>query len=178
MSRQDIQSPVIVQEMSLDEMRTLVGGEPGTVYAVLDACDEPRVPPQVNAWGPERAVSLYRGSAEYEYWAIAPYLVSVDDAALEWIIETLWDEPWGIFVITTDDLATVRKQLRRFLTVKDPEGNEVFFRFYDPRVLPTFLTTCTPHEAGQFFGPIERFCSKSAQGGVTTFQQVMGNSDV
>ena len=69
--------------------------ERGELYAILDACDTPSVVEKVKELGDERAVSLYRGTAEEEFESIAPYLVVVDTAVFDWIAETLWAEPWG-----------------------------------------------------------------------------------
>jgi hypothetical protein len=41
--------------------------------------------------------------------------------------------------------------------VENPDGKEVFFRFYDPRILRRFLPVCTPAETRQFFGPVMQF---------------------
>src|SRR4051794_4469402 len=70
----------------------------GRLYAILDACDAPPVPPKVATLGDARGVSLYRGGAEERLADIAPYLVAVDESLLVWILETLWAEPWGLLV--------------------------------------------------------------------------------
>lgn len=154
---------VTMVEISLDELREGIRREPANLFAVLDACDEPRVPAKVDELG-DRAVSLYRGSAERDYWAIAPYLVKVDESLLDWIVENLWDDPWGFFASAPPELASLRTHFRRFLMVQDPDGKEMFFRFYDPRVLPDFLATCTESEAAGFFGPVRQFSLSTEEG--------------
>ena len=62
-----------------------------------------------------------------------------------------------VFLITKASFEDVRKHLRHFLMVTTEDGREVYFRFYDPRVLRVFLPTCTPDEVKQFFGPIRSF---------------------
>ena len=52
-------------------------------------------------------------------------------------------------------LEGVRRQLRRALTVRDPNGRKLLFRFYDPQILRLFLPTCSAAELQTFFGPIE-----------------------
>jgi hypothetical protein len=131
----------------------------GQVYAVLDACDAPAVPPKVKELGAENGVSLYRGEAEEDYWAIAPYLVRVDGPLLDWIVATLWEEPWGIFVVAEARLESLRTHFRKFLTVQMPDGGKVYFRFYDPRVLKQFLPTCNDAELGEFFDSIHAYAS-------------------
>jgi hypothetical protein len=41
--------------------------------------------------------------------------------------------------------------------VKTEDGEELYFRFYDPRILRIFLPECTAEEAVEFFGPIQAF---------------------
>jgi hypothetical protein len=131
--------------------------ERGALYAVLDACDEPRVPAKVRELGSHCAVSLYRGPAEEDLSAIAPYLVAVDDEVLAWIGSALWSSPWGIFAVTDAPLEDVRTHFRRFLLVDAPDGDKWYFRFYDPRVLPRFLATCDSAQLSDFFGPVSTF---------------------
>src|ERR1035438_359260 len=101
------------REITLDELAKLA--ESGYVYAILDACDAPSVPERARTLGEERAISLYNGTAQEDYWAIAPYLFRADTRLLEWVKESLWKEAWGIVVISTADFAAVRAHFRRFL---------------------------------------------------------------
>ncbi len=155
------QVAIAIRETSLDELRQICGSERARLYAILDACDEPRVPEQVFQLGPQLAISLYRGWAEREYWAIAPYLVQVDVGLLDWITQQLWEQPWGIFAVSRQDLPTLRRHFRRFLTVEDPDGEEMYFRFYDPRVLSEFLRSCLAEESAEFFGPVTAYVCQS-----------------
>jgi hypothetical protein len=131
--------------------------ERGALYAVLDACDEPRVPALVRDLGPELAVSLYRGPAEEDLAAIAPYLVQVTPALLRWLGETLWTDPWGIFAVSESPIDELRTHFRKFLLVDAPDGDQWYFRFYDPRVLARFLPTCDATQLIAFFGPVASF---------------------
>jgi hypothetical protein len=122
-------------------------------YAVIDACDEPAVPPRMFALGPSLAVSLYRGRAERDYWSIAPYLAFVDDDLAHWLHEHLTGRPWGFLVSTEMDLSSLRRHLRRLLLVEVPDGRTMLFRFYDPRVLHRWLASATPDEVGELLAP-------------------------
>lgn len=128
--------------------------ERGHLYAILDATDTPSVPVRAQALGEERAVSLYRGQAEEALSSIAPYLVQVDASTLDWIASELWAEPWGVFVMASQTLEQLRTHFRHFLLVESPEGEQWYFRFYDPRVLPQYCATCTPAERKEFYGPV------------------------
>jgi len=148
-------SLINVRSAELAELRSILPTK--TVYCILDACGEIRIPAKVKDLGPERAVSLYRGKAELEHWAIAPYLVQVDEEILDWIVANFWKKPWGIFAVSPVPLAELRTHFRKFLTVLNPQGEKMYFRFYDPRVLPAFLETCVEQEVHAFFGSISTF---------------------
>ncbi|OED39518.1 hypothetical protein AB833_15100 [Chromatiales bacterium (ex Bugula neritina AB1)] len=127
------------------------------MFAILDACDEPRVPETVSILGPDVAVSLYSGSAQRDNWAIAPYLININDKVLDWIINELWNDPWGILISSSADLESLRSHLRKYLLVQDTQGEELYFRYYDPRVLLTFLRTMSAADATYFFGPVDAY---------------------
>jgi hypothetical protein len=129
----------------------------GRLFSVIDATDTPEVPRRAAALGEAAAISLYRGRAEEELFAIAPYLFRVDLETLDWIVGDLWPTPWGMFALADQPLDTLRLHFRRFLTVEAPNGESWYFRFYDPRVLPKYLATCTAGEVTEFFGPVRAF---------------------
>lgn len=130
----------------------------GRLYAILDATDAPAVPALVQTLGESRAVSLYRGSADEQLWAVAPYLVRVAPELLDWIATVLGGDPgWGILVVSDRDLTALRKHFRRFLMARLPEGSRVYFRFYDPRVLGKIIDRSTEAELEQLFGPVRSF---------------------
>jgi hypothetical protein len=81
----------------------------------------------------------------------------VDGELLDWIIADLWTEPWGIFAVADGDLEAVRRHFRRLLLVQAPDGEQWYFRFYDPRVLPTFLETSDGNQLAEFFPRLEAF---------------------
>lgn len=143
-------------EKTVKDILRSAGNHNSQLYAVLDACGEPAVPEKVRELDTQ-AVSLYRGQAEEDFWAIAPYLVAVDDELLAWIARALTGTPWGILAISNVGIEQLRRHFRKFLMVKTPSGNEVYFRFYDPRVLPHFLKGCNSEERASFFGPVDSF---------------------
>ena len=150
------ESPIQISETSLEELQQICQTETGgsQLFAILDACDEPRVPAIVQLLGEERAVSLYHGAAKRDYCAIAPYLVMVDKEVLIWIKEYLWDDPWGMFVRSRASLEDLRKHFRKYLLVKAPDGEQMYFRFYDPRVFSDF-TSVLDTESMSFFNELE-----------------------
>ena len=169
-SKKSGRSLVSTETVPLSDLQKLASQR--QLYAILDACDVPGVPPKVKELGEENGVSLYRGEAEEDYWAIAPYLVRVDPLLLDWIVTTLWEQPWGVFVVAEADLEALRTHFRKFLTVQMPDGERVYFRFYDPRVIQQFLPTCNDAELGEFFGSVQKYgCGLADQKMVTLFRR-------
>lgn len=141
--------------VSLTDFQQLVGEE--RLYAVFDACDEPAVLEKVKELGPSRAFCLYHGEVSPEILEIAPYLTLIDEALLQWLIENIWGEPWGIFIVAKLEPKLVRKHLRKFLTIQDETEGIMYFRYYDPRVLLPFLDSCEQGQLDVFFGRMEAF---------------------
>jgi hypothetical protein len=127
------------------------------LYAILDAYDSPSVPEKVKEIGADKGVCLFTGEAETRYWAHAPYLAAVDAGLLAWMVDIVWKAPWGVFILSKMPMDGLREHLRRFLMVRLPDGERWYFRYYDPRILPIYLSNCEPLELQQFFGPIRAF---------------------
>ena len=90
---------------------------------------------------------------------MAPYLVRLEPDApfTDWVLARGWGHHWGIFVHARVGLKTLRSHLRRFLKVKDADGKQLIFRYYDPRVLRVYLPTCNADELEVLFGPVHRY---------------------
>ena len=103
--------------------------------------------------------SLYRGDKENQLQSVAPYVFDGDECKelQDFFFDIGWGDSWGIMLYTRKDLSQVRKHLRRFLMVQTEDKRELYFRFYDPRVLRVFLPTCDAKQLNEFFGPIQYF---------------------
>ena len=62
-----------------------------------------------------------------------------------------------MIVLAPADLRTMRNHFRKLLTVYDPNGKPLLFRYYDPRVLRVYLPTCNAEELATIFGPINSY---------------------
>ncbi|HLZ49792.1 MAG TPA: DUF4123 domain-containing protein [Candidatus Acidoferrum sp.] len=128
------------------------------LYALLDASREPSVL-KVILESKEEYQSLYEGPQGAQLAHFAPYLVRVPQksALLETLVQQAWSKSWGVFLTCDAPLKDLRTHFRHFLNVKLPDGTQVYFRYYDPRVLRLFLPTCLHEETTQFFGPVKQF---------------------
>jgi hypothetical protein len=129
----------------------------GKLFAILDACDEPEVQQKVGESEPDRVKCLYRDVDDLETLAVAPYLAHLGEDDVDWVDQKLWDRFWGVFVVAESSIKTLRAHFRKFLTVELENEGAVYFRYYDPRVLETFLPTCDGEQLQKFFGPVDAY---------------------
>jgi hypothetical protein len=125
------------------------------VYAVLDGASVPDLLPKLYEAMPEFEC-LYRGELEPDMAEVAPYLVCLepDTYFADWVMDNGWGSHWGIYAAAYAGFRDMRKHFRKFLTVYDPEGRPMLFRYYDPRVIRSYLPTCSDEELLTVFGPV------------------------
>lgn len=147
-----------------DQVLTLLAQFRLPLYAITDAARDPRVR-QLLLTHDALYYSLYDGPEGEKLDNVAPYLVSLEPGST--LARALVRDQWGnssfSLLLSRDDFKSVRRHLRRFLMVDDERGKKMYFRFYDPRVLRTFLPTCTRPECQDFFGPIAWFIVESTE---------------
>lgn len=128
------------------------------VYAILDGARDERIEPMVSSCKQPHEC-LYNEPLTDNMRAAAPHIVELDSDAefTQQLITLGWGQSWGIFLVTYPPvtLTTVRKNFRKINIVQEPSGEMVFFRYYDPRVMRTYLPTCTPDEVQFVFGPVK-----------------------
>jgi hypothetical protein len=73
-----------------------------------------------------------------------------------------WGQAWGILLRSPLELDPLRRHLRKFLLAQLPDGEAVFFRFYDPRVWRTYWPSCTPEEQAKWLEGIDEFIAEPA----------------
>jgi hypothetical protein len=138
--------------------------EEDRLWAILDACGAAIVLQKAEELGPGNVCCLFKGKAAELHGEFAPFLARADGQLVDWVRETLWTEPWGVFVVSSADLAELRDHLRGLLIVEDAEGQQKYFRYYDPRVLETFLPGSNPEQLEEFFGPADGYIAAGAWG--------------
>ena len=128
------------------------------VYAVLDGARDTQIEPMVRASQLPHDC-LYYAPLSDDLRAAAPHIVELaaDADFTRQLLQQGWGKSWGIFLITClpTNLATVRHNCRKMNFVLGPSGQKMLFRYYDPRVLRTYLPTCTLDEVQTVFGPVK-----------------------
>ncbi len=148
------------QQDALDALAKI--SEP--LFALLDAARNDRILDLLRRSG-EKYQSLYEGQQGRELDNWAPYLValSFDSLLLRWLLHEGWGQSWGVYLVCNRPFSEVRRHFRHFLLVEAENGEQLYFRFYDPRVLRRFLAGCTDEEADLFFGPVDCYLLEAEQ---------------
>ncbi|PTL79435.1 DUF4123 domain-containing protein [Vitiosangium sp. GDMCC 1.1324] len=135
------------------------------VYVLLDSARDESIIPTLQDTDLE-VDCLFSGVMPAELSRAAPYLVRLRRSSpfTPWLAEHSWSKSWGVYLQATGDREAVRKHLQSLLLVRTEQGKELFFRYYDPRVLRVYLPTCTAQEVQQMFGPVRSFFAEGEDG--------------
>jgi hypothetical protein len=137
------------------------------VYWVLDGARDPDIVGLLQSGGLEYTC-LFSGELHPRLQAAAPYLVhlAAGSATTNRLLRRGWGNAWGILTITDAELTLdqLRLHLKKFLRVQTEAGQQLAFRYYDPRVLNIYLPTCTDEEFRIMLGPITRMVAESDGG--------------
>jgi hypothetical protein len=126
------------------------------LYCLLDPGAHAMIP-SLLAQASEPKESLYEGDADSMLAKFAPYVIHLapDSDLLHALVENGWGQGWACFFTSEAPLEELGKHFRKFFMVQLEGGNEVYFRFYDPRVLRGFLPAGSADELAAFFGPVQ-----------------------
>jgi hypothetical protein len=102
---------------------------------------------------------LSEGNYKDQFADVAPYLCEYRRLTdfENWFLGDSWGKAWGILINCEIEMIGLGDHFRKFLIVQDEDGRELYFRFYDPRVLRIFLPTCTKEQLKEFFGPVKEY---------------------
>lgn len=148
-----------------ETLRTHVDVRRGeSLYAIVDAAQDKELAFEADERFQLPIRMLFQGAAAPYMCDVAPYFIPIAPQC-EYLesFASRWGQSAGILLASRADPIKIFRHLRQIFVVKDEEGQEYFFRFYDPRVLRVYLPTCTPEETKTFFGPITRFLVEGSQ---------------
>lgn len=131
------------------------------LFAIVDSSRDESILPLLKASN-NQYQSLFEGVRAEWLEEFAPYLVYLpkNSPLLEQLVEDGWDKNWAVYFTSRGSLERLVIHLRQFLHVKTHEGEKLYFRFYDPRILRMFLPTLTWNEKNNFFGPISCYLTE------------------
>lgn len=149
--------------------------KPGeTLYAVVDAAKDYRLAVASRDILGEPLRPLFVNAPQFMD-RVGPYLARITctnryPEYMQLWVDRLGDSA-GIFFLADAWPKAVRRHCRSLFKVYDEDKNMFYFRFYDPRVLRTYLPTCTVKECREFFGPIRMiFAEGELPGQVNVYQ--------
>jgi len=128
-------------------------------YAILDGARNELLLGALYADGAPRWRCLFAGELEPDMASVAPYLVELDPSAsfTRRLLGEGWGQNWGVFLTSETPLPALWRHLRGQTMVYGPNLEPLYFRFYDPRVMRSYLPTCSPQQLAEFFGPVGFF---------------------
>lgn len=133
----------------------LADGSKPNVFMVLDGARDKRIEPLINNSNIEQSC-LYAGKLTYALKRAAPYIVKLTEGSsfTAEILMQCWGNSWGIFLLANQktSIKTVRANCRRLAKVKGLNGENLVFRYYDPRVTRLMLPVCNHHEVDCILG--------------------------
>jgi len=138
-------------------------GSSGDVWMIVDPARDRRIFRLLLECFYSSLSSLFAMPLPPQLEPVAPYLVPLDhdDQKTRKFLSNAWGNNWGIFLGCDTSQERLRRHLRSFVSVRDPRGQRLLFRYYDPRILRTYLPTCTSNELEYVFGPVECFWTES-----------------
>ena len=135
------------------------------IYAILDAAQDENIYKLLMGCT-EEFTCLFNGEIPNVLARAAPYLIKIPvrSPIFEQIYQNGFFNNWGIFFFSYESGTALRKHFQSLLRVKTEDGRRLYFRYYDPRVLRTYLPTCTPSELRQFFSFVDTFWAAAEEG--------------
>ena len=132
--------------------------EGAALYLLLDTASDESVMEHLAAASEPFAV-LGPGKKNPELVPCSPVLVHCDEGTtlVDWFAREAWGGNHGVALTSPCELEQLAEHLDALLTVNLEGRGRLFFRLYDPRILRTYLPTCTEAEVAHFFGPVKRF---------------------
>lgn len=134
-------------------------------YAVVDGANTPDLLDRLYDTRRPEFVCLHSGQLTPDRVEVAPYLVKLEarHPFTDWLLLQCWGRSRCVFAQSEAELPRLRRHFRSLLTVYDPDHRPVYFRWYDPRVLRTYLPTCNAEETTTVFGPVKAYLAEDAE---------------
>lgn len=134
----------------------------GYLQAILDPARSAQVLTGLHQYRPS-AYNLYQGLPLERMIDVAPTLVHLEPGSefMNWLLTEGFGQAWGVFLVSPLTLNELGPHLSHMTQIWDPDGRRMYFRFYDPRILPVFLSCSTAAELSHFCGAVNCFIVES-----------------
>lgn len=151
-------------KMTKEDLEKILFIENARAFAVLDGASIPDLRMRIYEMRPPH-YCLFRGELTPDVAEVAPYVVQLTPGTVfaDWVLSECFGKHWGIFAHSRHSIKEMRRHCRALVNVYDETGEPMIFRYYDPRVLPTFLPTCNGGELKTFFGTVDTFFAENVK---------------
>ncbi|MFC3024439.1 DUF4123 domain-containing protein [Vibrio zhugei] len=125
-------------------------------YVVLNTTSDTPVLQAFHEHGGHDVLGLWLGTPYEDWKAVMPRIAAVDakHPFLAWMQSDEAPDDWGMLVGAAQPYALVREHLQGLTQVWMPNGDYVFFRFFDPRFGLKVAELCDDSERSQLMGPM------------------------
>lgn len=130
------------------------------LYMFIDAAHDSRIYPALCASIHTRCCLFSEEHISEKIKSVSPFLVKIKrlDDFVSWCIREGAHRNWMVFFASNQvHVSELRLHFKRYSFAKTPEGKRYFFRYYDARVLPTFIASSADRERQEFFRPCRAF---------------------
>ncbi|MCD4732573.1 MAG: DUF4123 domain-containing protein [Bacteroidales bacterium] len=107
--------------------------------------------------------SLFEDTMDVQSYGVSGFLVECkkESPLFRWMTTEAWGDSCCIYFTSKSSFDDLFSHFRKFNRVYLEGDDVVLFRFYDPRVLQTYLPTCNRVEIETFFGEVNSFFTES-----------------
>ena len=105
--------------------------------------------------------SLFEDTMDVQSYGVSGFLVECEKESplFQWMTTEAWGDNCSVFFISKSSFDDLFSHFQKFNRVYLEGDDVVLFRYYDPRVLRTYLPTCNRDEIETFFGKVISFFS-------------------
>jgi hypothetical protein len=114
--------------------------------------------------------SLFEGTMDVQSYGVSGFVIECkkNSPLYDWVTSTLWGQDACIFIVCKMSFDEVFSHFQQFNRVILEGDKVVLFRFYDPRVLRTYLPSCKKQEIELFFGDMICLFAESEEKAIIT----------
>ncbi|WP_166885451.1 DUF4123 domain-containing protein [Massilia sp. CCM 8734] len=134
-------------------LHRLLGEHSGTLYALYDAAADNGLLSDLQRDGVTHEC-LYSGTKEITLRNVAPYLIPCAQFGADAMafVDQVWHRGVTMLVESDAGCDALKIQLKKNSFVRNSEGVECYFRYYDARAFARFVRMTNNEQLGQFFG--------------------------
>ena len=155
-----------------EKLRLAIQLQPGErLFGIVDGAQDLELAYEAKCLYGQEIRTLFAGDMAASAADVAPYLVPIDpDSGYLENWTQRWGKNAGILLTSSAEPAKLHAHLREIFVVRDEQGQQFFFRYYDPRVMRVFVPTCKRGELPLFFGPVSSYLVENQEStGLLTF---------